>query len=203
MSSFLFHSNEREKSFIGSEPNENFGLLKVKPANAWIDDAKNRPVPRMLFDRLWYEGELCVLFADTNLGKSILAVQIADSISRGQSVPGFHLEANRQPVIYLDFELSDKQFEARYSDNFTNHYRFDDNFLRVEIDPDSEIPDGVTFEEYLNASLEQAISDTGAKTLIVDNLTYLRQGTEAARWLTHRKGCYRIPLHETTYKAAK
>lgn len=161
--------------------NEDFGLLKVKPANAWIDDAKTRPVPRMLFDRLWYEGELCILFADTNLGKSILAVQIADSISRGKAIQGFRLESDPQPVIYLDFELSDKQFEARYSDNFTDHYRFADNLLRVEINPDADTPDNITFEEYLNASLEQAIADTGTKVLIVDNLTYLRQGTESAK----------------------
>ncbi len=163
------------------KPDENFGLFKVKPANEWIDEAKNRPVPRMLFDCLWYEGELCILFADTNLGKSILAVQIADSISKGRPIPRFRLEANRQPVIYLDFELSDKQFEARYSDNFTNHYRFDDNLLRVEINPDADISDGFTFEEMLNASLDQAIIETGAKVLIVDNLTYLREGTEKAK----------------------
>ena len=160
---------------------ENVGLLTVKPANAWIEEAKSRPAPRMLFDSLWFEGELCILFADTNLGKSILAVQIADAISNGRAIPRFRLQADKQPVIYLDFELSDKQFEARYSDNFTEHYRFSDNLLRVEINPESNTPDDLTFEEFLNLSIEQTVSETGAKVLIVDNLTYLKQGTETAK----------------------
>ncbi len=162
-------------------PNEDFGLLKVRPANKWIDDAKSRPAPKMLFDCLWYEGELCILFADTNVGKSILAVQIADAISKGTPINGFRLESKAQRVLYLDFELSDKQFEARYSDNFTNHYLFSENFLRVEINPDSDPRDDMSFEDYLDISLETAIAETKAKVVIVDNLTYLRQGTETAK----------------------
>ena len=63
-----------------SEPEEFFVL---KPANQWMTEAKETPVPKMLFGQFWFEGELCILFADTNVGKSILAVQIADGISRG------------------------------------------------------------------------------------------------------------------------
>lgn len=164
-----------------SDPSENVGLLTVKTTNKWIDDAKRRPTPKMLFDCLWYEGELCILFADTNLGKSVLAVQIADAISKGEAIQGFRLEAPAQPVIYLDFELSDKQLEARCSNNFAEHRMFSDNFLRAEINPDSDIPDNMDFEELLNQSIEQAIANTGAKVLIVDNLTYLRHGTETAK----------------------
>ena len=47
------------------------GLFTVKPANLWIEQAKTRPIPQMLFSEFWHEGELCILFADTNLGKSI------------------------------------------------------------------------------------------------------------------------------------
>jgi hypothetical protein len=106
---------------------------------------------------------------------------MGNSISKGESVKGFTLEAGKQPVLYFDFELSDKQFEARYSDNFTNHYPFDGNFIRIEINPNSEIPTETDFETYLNQSLERTVSDTGAKVLIIDNLTYLRSGTETAK----------------------
>ncbi|MDR1259180.1 MAG: AAA family ATPase [Tannerellaceae bacterium] len=164
-----------------NEVGEHKGLFTVMPASKWIEQAKNRPTPQMLFGQLWFENELCILFADTNLGKSILAVQIGNSISKGESVKGFVLEAEKQPVLYFDFELSDKQFEARYSDNFTNHYPFDSNFIRVEINPNSEIPTETDFETYLNQSLEHTVSDTGAKVLIIDNLTYLRSGTETAK----------------------
>ncbi len=160
---------------------ENKGLFTVKSANSWIQQAKTRPIPQMLFSEFWFEGELCILFADTNLGKSILAVQIGNSISKGEYIRGFNFEASKQPILYFDFELSDKQFENRYSKDFERHYGFDDNFIRVEINPDADIPSEMTFETYLNHSLELSIMETGAKILIIDNITYLKNETEKAR----------------------
>lgn len=160
---------------------ESKGLFTVKPANNWIEQAKTRPIPLMLFSELWFEGELCILFADTNLGKSILAVQIGNSISKGEQINGFKLETPKQPILYFDFELSDKQFENRYSIKFEQHYNFDSNFLRVEINPDANIPELQTFEEFLNYSLERSIVETSAKVLIIDNLTYLKNETEKAK----------------------
>jgi hypothetical protein len=163
------------------EDQESKGLFTVKTANSWIQQAKTRPIPRMLFSEFWFESELCILFADTNLGKSILAVQIGNSISKGEPISGFHLEASKQPIIYFDFELSDKQFENRYSMEYEHHYDFDDNFIRVEINPDAELPSNLTFEDYLNHSLELSIVETGAKILIIDNITYLKNETEKAK----------------------
>tara|TARA_R110002096_G_scaffold65984_1_gene160463 strand:+ start:1697 stop:2740 length:1044 start_codon:yes stop_codon:yes gene_type:complete len=160
---------------------ENKGLFKVRTANKWIEQAKKRPIPKMLFGELWFENELCILFADTNLGKSILAVQIGNSISKGEYIQGFVLEAKKQPILYFDFELSEKQFENRYSVNFENHYKWDDCFLRVEINPDADIPEKETFESYLNKSLERSIMETGSKILIIDNLTYLKNETEKSK----------------------
>jgi len=165
----------------GIEANESKGLFTVKTASRWIEQAKTRPIPKMLFGEFWFEGEVCILFADTNLGKSILAVQIGNSISRGEQIRGFNLETTKQPILYFDFELSDKQFENRYSIQFEQHYNFDDNFIRVEINPDAEIPENQAFEDYLNCSLERSITETGAKVLIIDNLTYLKNGTETAK----------------------
>jgi RecA-family ATPase len=162
--------------------------LIVKSANEWLDVASATPVPRRLFGDLWYEGELCILFADTGKGKTILAVQIGDAISSGVEIPGFALEAPRQKVLYLDFELSAKQFEARYSaktdegDRFTDHYEFDENFIRGEIDPDALDPgEGVSFEQYIIEAIEQQLEQSKAIVLIVDNITFLRSGTETAK----------------------
>jgi RecA-family ATPase len=166
---------------LAQEDGESKGLFIVKTGNRWIQQAKTRPIPRKLFDVFWFEGELCILFADTNLGKSILAVQLGDSISKGKPIAGFSNESGAQPILYFDFELSDKQFENRYSINFELHYHWDDNFMRVEIDPDAGIPEGQSFEDYLNGSLERAIIETGAKVIIIDNLTYLKNETEKAK----------------------
>jgi hypothetical protein len=165
----------------GDKARESKGLFTVKSANLWIEQAKTRPIPRMLFSEFWFEGEICILFADTNLGKSILAVQIGNSISKGEPIRGFKLEIPKQPILYLDFELSDKQFEIRYSLKFEEHYNFDNNFIRVEINPDATIPEAQTFEDYLNYSLERSIVETGAKVLIIDNLTYLKNENEKAK----------------------
>ncbi len=162
--------------------NPNVGLFTVKSANQVIDDAKNRPTPSKLFGQLWFEGEVCIMFADTNLGKSILAVQIADGVSRGRDVMVLEMGAKPQMVLYCDFELSDKQFEGRYCGDNGDHYQFSPNLMRVAINPDADdYPDGYDFEEYIKLSLEQATLKYGAKVLIIDNLTYLSRETEKAK----------------------
>ena len=160
---------------------KNDKFFNVMSANDWIKQASTRPIPRMLFSEFWYESEVCILYADTNLGKSILAVQIADSISHGIPIPGFKLEAEKQKVLYFDFELTDKQFQNRYSENYQRPYLFSDNLLRIEINPDSDAPENISFEDYLNLSIEETIVETQAKVLIIDNITYLRSETEKAR----------------------
>ena len=157
-------------------------LLTIRTANKWLKEANQRPVPKMLFGKLWYEGELCILFADSNLGKSILAVQIANAISTAESMHPFTTEAEAQPVLYCDFELTDKQFEARYSVDYEDHYRFSNNFYRAELNPDSEMPPGFKdFDEYLSACLERSIVQTGSRVVVIDNLTYLRGENEKAK----------------------
>lgn len=165
---------------------KNEGLFTVNTANHWLEEANARPIPKMLFGEFWFEGELCILFADTNLGKSILAVQIGDSCSKGKQLNDvFKYEAQKQKVLYFDFELSDKQFEARYSRNFLQHYSFDNNFLRAEINPenaDHKENGYEKFEEYLYNSLEQSIITNEVKILIIDNITYLKDETEKAKF---------------------
>ena len=79
------------------DPNEQSAncddLFMVRTANHWMEQASSRPVPQMLFGKFWYEGELCILFADSNLGKSILAVQIGNSINTGIETEPFPIEA--------------------------------------------------------------------------------------------------------------
>ncbi len=166
---------------VAEKAKQTKGLFSVKTANQWIKEAKNRDIPNMLFDAFWSENELCILFADSGLGKSILSVQIGESISTGKPIQGFKNTAKAQKVLCFDLELTDKMFEKRYSNDYANHYHFNDNFYRVEINPDAEIPEGQSFESYLNSSLELSIQETGAKVIIIDNLTYLRSETERAK----------------------
>lgn len=186
-------ATDEDRNHSDASYSEHVGIFTIKPGNDWIRQAKERPIPKKLFDVFWFEGEICILFASSNQGKSILAVQIADSISRGQPVKGFGLEAEPQVVLYFDFELSDKQFETRYSLEYAHHYIWHENFLRVEMNPDADAPETASgFDSYLNQSIEEAIIQTGAKVLIIDNLTFLRStepesAKEASPLMKHLK----------------
>lgn len=173
MENFSNNNNENKKT--------NNKLFIYKNANDWINDAKNKQTPKMIFSEFWFENELCILFSDTNVGKSILAVQIANIISKGINSKVFKYESKPQKVLYFDFELSDKQFENRYSENYEQHYSFNNNFIRVEMNPDVEVPYIKKYEDYLAEAFEKVIISTGSKVVIVDNITFLKAETENAK----------------------
>lgn len=152
-------------------------ILTTMPLNDWVDEASLRETPKMLFSEFWFEGEISILFADTNLGKSILAFQIADSISKGKAIKGFKLEAKKQKVIYCDFELSSKQVQNRYSDNYKNDFKFNDNFLRCSFN-DNIIAD----QNDILSEIEMQVLSNESKILIIDNITFLTQETERAKY---------------------
>jgi hypothetical protein len=153
----------------------------IKSAANWLKTANKIPETRMLFDKFWFEGELCILFADTNVGKSILAVQIGESISKGTAIYSFQNQAPPARVLYFDFELTDKQFEKRYSSAAEGNYPFNKMFMRAVFNPTStKATKFGTYEEFINNELENAIITTKAKVLIIDNITCLWRGTQAA-----------------------
>lgn len=157
------------------------GLFKSKTAGAWIKEAADRPRPRRLFGDFWFEGEICLVFGDSNVGKSILSVQIADSISKGAGVVPLVIEAPAQPVVYFDFELSDMQFMLRYEED-NQFYRFSDNFIRCEIDASADTPPGYkSFEDYLTIEIERTMQLYGAKVAIIDNITALGTDLEKGK----------------------
>lgn len=145
--------------FARAEQKTTVGCLTIKPISSFIAEAASRPDPKNLWNSCWYEGEVCCLFADSNVGKSILAVQIAEEI------------AKEDKVLYFDFELSDKQLQLRYSNEQGSLHTFPPNLFRAEINPHTI--NGEDFEDYIINSIEEAALAKEAKILIIDNLTYL------------------------------
>lgn len=142
------------------------GLLSVKSANAWIESSLRRPDPRTFFKGLIVEFENTVIFASSNVGKSIFSIQIAEEIARTEK------------VLVVDLELSEKQFEMRYTDKETGQIHvFPDNFLRAEIDP--ELIVGADLEEEILASIEEAAKQ-GVRFVFVDNITFICNDSEKA-----------------------
>lgn len=150
------------------------------PARRWLKKAAKRPEPRRLFGPFWLEGEISILFADTGKGKSVLAVQIAESLASGVALAPFELDKPGERVLYFDFELSEKMFEARYSvpskapgGPTTDHYPFHDNFIRAQLNGDPDFAGWDTWGEYLQASFDELLRETSARLVIIDNITYL------------------------------
>jgi len=154
-------------------------LFTVERGSRWMELARREPEAKMLLGELWHQGELCMLFADTNIGKSVLAVQIGESIARGQGMGPFTCQAPPAQVLYLDFELSKTQFGLRYSKDDEDH-QFSDNFFRAQYNFVPDPPPGVDENELLIAAIEYKINLVKATVLIIDNITCLRGGTENA-----------------------
>ena len=67
-------NNEASEMVIKMDNVINAGLFTGKTVNQTIMEALKRPMPKQLWFELWHEGELCILYADANLGKSIYSV---------------------------------------------------------------------------------------------------------------------------------
>lgn len=178
------HDNYRDagtylaKDAIIAENHKRCGMFEVKTAAGWLDSASKLPQPRMLFDCLWYDGEICYLFSDSNAGKTALAVQVANSIAAGTPIEGFRLETHPQPVLYVDFELSEVQFRNRYHDDAFGDFAFSENFFRLEVSRDA---DTVDFEDEVIDSLGSAVVEKHATVVVIDNLTYLLNDAQEAK----------------------
>ncbi|MBL7105175.1 MAG: AAA family ATPase [Bacteroidales bacterium] len=140
--------------------------------NTWLRIASETPTPKQLFGNFFVEGETVFLFADSNVGKSLLAVQIGQSIA--SSVPiheDIPVETSPQLVLYFDFEMSCKQLEKRYTG-----FEFSENFQRFELKRDALITDSL--EDAIFKQIEHEVNTTGAKVIIIDNITYIKSKAE-------------------------
>lgn len=100
---------QQKQNLIGSELQKaeqacagvpmSVGMLSIKSANLTLTEASMTANPKQLYGEFWFEHEIGCLFADSNVGKSILAMQIAEDIAK-----------TGETVLYFDFELSEKQF---------------------------------------------------------------------------------------------
>lgn len=110
----------------------------------------------------------------------MLAVQIGNSIALGKAITPFALRTKPSKVLYIDFELTAKQFYKRYKDA-RGAYNFTDNFYRAQFNSEHQMPDGCSnYDEYILAGIEYKIRQVKATVLIIDNITCLRGGTENA-----------------------
>lgn len=150
-------------------------MTNIRTANERIKAGLQLPDIYSLIGDIWQTGELAILFGGTGSGKSILSVQIADALSKGENLFSDTInESPPQVVIYFDFELTDKQFQIRYTNLHNNRsYQFSDNLKIVNI-PFGEIYEpGKNITAKIFELIEKCLTETGATVLVIDNITAL------------------------------
>lgn len=121
---------------------------------------------RQVFGHFIYEGELGIMFGDSNTGKSILANDIAFFVSGGgHDWDG--IERTNIPTLYIDMEMSDKQYSSRYA-NAAEY--IPDSFYRstvsvANIDEDAILP------AIRTSIIKMQGLDNPPKFVIIDNIT--------------------------------
>ena len=162
-------------------------LFIAKTFNQTIKEAMDMKIPNMLFSEFIFESDLTILFASAGVGKTMLAIQIAESIAKGTSIEGFVNESKPQRVLYLDFELSMKQLEGRYCEVslvddkkvWFNQYQWHDNLIRITFN--SEVDARVDVDSVFESILAHA-HNNNAKVIFIDNITWIaKQGLETSK----------------------
>lgn len=150
-------------------------LLPIRNSLQRMFDARNLPEIKKLVSVIWQTNELHILFADTGIGKSILAMAISDALSKGENFLFLENENKPATVLYYDFELSDRQFRKRYTDDFGYEHQFNERFYIDTIDFAEllNIDPSVKFSETLFNKICYDIETLNADVLVIDNLTYL------------------------------
>jgi hypothetical protein len=160
-------------------------LFSARPASAFLsseNDAETATSSPCLFGNYWHEGEIAILFSDTGAGKSILAVQIAQSIASGSPWAPFSLAAPPRRVLYFDLELTTEQFRRRYSlddPSCLASFPFDKRLIRAVPGADEELPpDCPDYTYFLTSSLVELIEFSGARVVIIDNISWLNNASQ-------------------------
>lgn len=156
----------------------------LRSGNERTDFAKKLVMPKMIMGELLYEQTVTMLFAETGVGKSMLAFQLANAITRGESILELKNESSPQPILFLDFENGEKVFEKRYSEQsiiegkeiWHNHFDWDEKayFIDPKYSNEYTVPTKNATEWWFKWIKEMA-KKAGAKIIFIDNLFSLIQ----------------------------
>lgn len=149
-----------------AEEADELDFIMGKSLNSMMMEEKRKPVPEILWggdgngNALWFENEFAILFGRTNTGKSLYAVQIAEHISGRLG----------RTVLYLDLELSMKQFQERYTSRDGELHIWPETLHRPDL---SMIGDGLYDSGKFLPLIRKMMAKVNARVLILDNLTFL------------------------------
>ena len=139
----------QEKSAVNTKS------FRVASMNEYLEKAKLLPPLVVLYPNIVLEGDLCIIFGQSGIGKTIFAMQVAREIA-----------AKGKRVLYLDFEMSERQLALRY-----NTPNFPPTFFRAELRTDNAVDNVLT-------EIERAAVENHAEVLFIDNITALGQSLD-------------------------
>lgn len=131
---------------------------------------------RQIFDAFWREGELALLFGPSGVGKSLLAVQLADALSSGRVIGGFQMPITGRNTLYVDLVMSDLQFKRRYmvrseDGKEAKSYKFPHRFFRGR-------PNDLNkFAEWLRLVIKR----NNYRAVIIDDLSAIKRTHDGTR----------------------
>lgn len=134
---------------------EDAGGFHVSSMNECLEKARSLPPLVTLYPNVVLEGDLCVIFGQSGIGKTIFAMQVASDIA-----------AKGKRVLYADFEMTPRQLALRYGTA-----NFPPTLFRAEMDTDN-LPENIL------AGIEQAALTNRAEVVFIDNITALGQSLD-------------------------
>ena len=141
-------------------------IVTIQSKSDLFGNEENKKKAREVFGKFLYEGELSILFGDSGTGKSILANDIAFFVSGGgHTWEG--LESPNIPSLYIDLEMTTKQFSSRYA---TAEPFIPVTYRRAVLDI-SELEGNDIFPEVKNLITSMQAEKDAPKFIIIDNIT--------------------------------
>ncbi|ERJ98728.1 AAA domain protein [Segatella salivae F0493] len=131
------------------------GGFHVSSMNDCIRRGKSFPPVVVLYPNIVLEGDLCIIFGQSGIGKTIFAMQVARDIA-----------AKGKRVLYADFEMTLRQLSLRYESP-----DFPPTFFRAEMDGDHPAGDVLK-------GIETAAVANLAEVVFIDNITALSQSLD-------------------------
>lgn len=174
------YKKEREKArrAIEDEPTV-FDSMLALPEEAEAATSQVDILPTgELFGSFWLKGEVAVLFGERGSGKSLLAVQLAESLASGRPLISYSGKRTQpQKVLYVDFQLSNERFTERYlrpsrrPGGRPRKHKF--GFRRSYLDWDGFIPNAFRgdVDYFMRHSIRSIVETERTDVLIIDDVS--------------------------------
>ncbi len=152
-----------KSDFIESIPS----AFILKSLKTTLNQAILEPPLKTVISDFIYEGDLCVIFAGPNIGKTAFGTQILETVASGKNIGGFESQV-QGPVLYLDMEMDNRKLAKRYSIDDNSVYQFNENIIRMSLDREfvGRLKAGNIIKEAINKMREKK-----ALLLFVDNFS--------------------------------